>query len=386
MDVQQLGRRLREARERAAFTQAEAAGRIGVTPSALSQYESGKRGIDALMLERFSHLYAVPVTFFFAQTATVEHTWENNLRQKASTLSAEGKQGISLLINDIRSFAWLHEITDTPVSARHATFHPLPDHQVFSDDEVADFADDARRYFDLGIAPISDMDEFLELHGDVVFAVPLGPAPDDLSGLYFCHPEVGPVIAVNEDQSLTRRPFTLAHELAHSLFHHDQQVILCRGQERHPIERFADRFASYFLIPPQTLAKRWRELEARQLPLPERIIHLAQHFKVSFSAMNHRLKNDGLIRNAPELATVQPMKLARTLGYPISPAELGRRPLPPERRVPRMFLELVHRAIENDRISVQRGAELLRISDIEMEELLEPPMSHEDFVFTQRYG
>lgn len=60
-----LGDRLRQGRNLSGFSQSEAAQVLGITSAALSQYESGKRRIEALTLERIARLYGVPVTYFF---------------------------------------------------------------------------------------------------------------------------------------------------------------------------------------------------------------------------------------------------------------------------------------------------------------------------------
>lgn len=60
----QLGERLRRARELAGFAQGEAAQALGITSAALSQYEGGKRRIEALTLDRIARLYGVSITYF----------------------------------------------------------------------------------------------------------------------------------------------------------------------------------------------------------------------------------------------------------------------------------------------------------------------------------
>ncbi len=60
-----LGKRLHLAREIAGFTQGEAAQSLGITSSALSQYEKGKRRINALTLDKIARLYGVGVNYFF---------------------------------------------------------------------------------------------------------------------------------------------------------------------------------------------------------------------------------------------------------------------------------------------------------------------------------
>jgi hypothetical protein len=46
------------------------------------------------------------------------------------------------------------------------------------------------------------------------------------------------------------------------------------------------------------------------------------------------------------------------------------RPLPPEERLPRIFVELSYRALTQEILSLRRVAEILGISDLELEDRL----------------
>jgi transcriptional regulator with XRE-family HTH domain len=54
---QQIGNRLRKAREYLELTQDEAALAVGLSRSALSLIENGRRKVDAVELSRLSHVY-----------------------------------------------------------------------------------------------------------------------------------------------------------------------------------------------------------------------------------------------------------------------------------------------------------------------------------------
>ncbi|MBX6341619.1 MAG: helix-turn-helix domain-containing protein, partial [Thermomicrobiaceae bacterium] len=213
MDYAELGRRLRRARELARLSQTEVASALGITSAALSQYESGKRRIDALTLERLGRLYGVPLSWFFGEERPLP-PWEDALRRRAERLSVEGKEGIARLIQKVRDLEELYRRTERAEAPRpHPPFAPLDQGDV-DEREVAEWAERARRHFGLGLAPLPDLRGFLEAQGYHVFTLPFGSGQDDLSGLYFQHPSLGPIVAVNEDRALTRRPYTMAHEFA----------------------------------------------------------------------------------------------------------------------------------------------------------------------------
>jgi transcriptional regulator with XRE-family HTH domain len=61
-------RRLRQARERAGLSQAEAARRLGKGDKGYSfvwKSEDGSRRVDVVEAELFARLYGVPITFFY---------------------------------------------------------------------------------------------------------------------------------------------------------------------------------------------------------------------------------------------------------------------------------------------------------------------------------
>lgn len=377
-----FGERLRQARSLAGFSQGEAAQKLGVTSAALSQYEGGKRRMDVLMLDRIASLYGVPVTYFFASvnhvdTQEADASWETDLRIMARTLSPDGKAGISRLIQQIYQLEELYEVTGNhfPVSPESPLHHPFPalGESRISDYEVAEYARKVRRYFNLGVAPMLNVKNFLDTKGYQVFAVPLGQDESSLSGLFFVHPKLGKIVVFNEMQAYTRFPFTLSHEIAHSFFHWDRSAVLCRidSHESDPQENFADRFASYFLIPQEGLQELLHTMDIKTVKHPEEVVHISRYFGLSYRATVYRLEADRKLGVPKEkFKGVKPVALAKSLGYSPLPYEFGVRPLPPEERLPRIFLELSYKALNERLFSLRRVAEILGISDIELEDRL----------------
>ncbi len=377
-----LGERLRQARDLAGFSQGEAAQKLGVTSAALSQYEGGKRRIEVLMLDRIASLYGVPVTYFFAAINNTEMqeagaSWEVDLRIMARSLSPDGKAGISKLIQQIHQLEELYQVTGTqfPVSSERPLHHPFAAlrESKFADYEVAEYARKVRRYFNLGVAPMLNVKNFLDAKGYQVFAVPLGQGEGSLSGVFFLHPTLGGVIVFNEMDHYTRFPFTLSHEIAHCFFHWDRSAVLCRIDTREidPQEDFADRFASYFLIPQEGLQELLDAMDIKTVKHPEAVVHIARYFGLSYRATIYRLEADRKLGvSKEEFKGIKPVALAKSLGYRPLPYEFGMRPLPPEERLPRIFLELSYKALNEQLFSLRRVAEILGISDIELEDRL----------------
>jgi transcriptional regulator with XRE-family HTH domain len=64
----QIGRRIRDARENAGFTQQQLAEKLGITQQILSKIENGKYGIRVEVIKAVATLCHVPVAFFVQES------------------------------------------------------------------------------------------------------------------------------------------------------------------------------------------------------------------------------------------------------------------------------------------------------------------------------
>jgi len=169
------------------------------------------------------------------------------------------------------------------------------------------------------------------------------PMGDHVSGMCIKN-DGNPVIAVNSDMSVGRQRFSIAHELYHLYFDENKHMTVCAikigsGNE---IERAADQFASYFLMPPVALFESIKKMRSTTEILGiKEIVKLEQYFGVSRLAMLCRLIIDkkltpqqadkfrqGVIRSAANLGyddtLYKPLpdnKKYKTYGYYIQQAE-----------------------------------------------------------------
>lgn len=205
----------------------------------------------------------------------------------------------------------------------------------------------------------------------LVFTIPFGKEENAIAGLFFPHPKLGHIIALNQNTANTWRSFLLAQVWAYSLYQHDQEKIIYQRGDRTLLGTFADKFASNFLIPSEALQERLQSLKVKTVSHPAEVVHLSRYFGVSYEMMLYRLEQENRIANSQEnFSNVQPAVLERHLGYTPSTDQFGKRFLSIEERLPRIFIELAYRAVEEDKLSLRRVAEMLGISDIELEERL----------------
>lgn len=120
-------------------------------------------------------------------------------------------------------------------------------------------------------------------------------AHDELRGASAVLVEAGDVMGVvlNRNESMSRRRFSLAHEIAHRVLHPDRRGHVYgdriasrrRNTARDPIERACDYFAACLLMP-----RKWVQEHAAWASSARQ---LARRFEVSEAAMKARLRECG---------------------------------------------------------------------------------------------
>jgi Zn-dependent peptidase ImmA (M78 family) len=129
------------------------------------------------------------------------------------------------------------------------------------------------------------------------------PLGNTLSGMCIKGTDGQCTIALNSSMTLGRQRFSLAHEFYHLFYDNNMKSICAKsigtGSE---VEKMADAFAAYFLMPRAALADKADSLLAKhdgKLTLQD-IICIEQYFGVSHQATLYQLSNCGYI-NREEL-------------------------------------------------------------------------------------
>jgi len=214
-----------------------------------------------------------------------------------------------------------------------------------------------------------------QVASDGFFGLSLGPNGD------------GPAVVVNTWERITveRWIFTAAHELGHILLHHDAFDVE-QDEENPNEEKEADIFASHFLMPEAVFREELEE--ARGLSLMQAVMKLKAIFRVSWKTVVYRLAQDvgsdsGKVWGRFHAEAKR--RYGRTFkpteepnGLPedewFSPSPVLRLADEPENLRSSAFVEdrlrrLVRKAIEDEKISLSRGAEILMVSATEMRAL-----------------
>lgn len=370
---------LARARDRARYSQDDVGAALGVSRAMVSYWESGTRRPNDRQLAALARLYGIEVIDLLEDREIEPGAADlaGMLLRADEGIDPEFTPGVQEFVQFLQRYTELSQLTDLPI--RGLSQSPFVHRSRFAQkDDARRKAEEVRSHLDLGTGPISDVDVVCEMLGITVYRAPLGKdlghAP---SGAFLNHPEVGFSILVNLDMTPGRRRFTVAHEIAHALFHSDEdRWVVSLGQN--PRETFADEFAGEFLMPSEGVRRFVEEAEMPpRITDPVDVIHIQRYFRASFPMTLVRLRQMKAITSQTyqELGSeVRPVGLARALGYPVDPEEYKQ---DPERwrihRFPRPFLRMLRDAVLRDVMSPPSAAAFAGISVADLVQVLGQP-------------
>ncbi len=234
--------------------------------------------------------------------------------------------------------------------------------------------------------PVHDICGLLEAQGVKVYSVQV--ANDAFMGLSVAEEDGGPAVIVNTWDRLPVETwiFSAAHELGHLLLHLSAYDV-AQEQEDVDQEKEADQFASHFLMPEAVFYKEWEETAG--LPLVDRVLKVKRVFRVSWRTVLYRVaerlpedrrfvvwkrfneeykryKGRALLKHDEPYAITQEIYQDPHGIRPVGTEPAGMEPHDfKEDRLSR----LVRKAVEEEIISLSRGAEILQVPLQEMRDL-----------------
>ena len=147
----------------------------------------------------------------------------------------------------------------------------------------------------LGVDESSPIDIFSLASQIEGLSVVLYPMGENISGICIKNPNAN-LIAINSSMSYGRERFSLAHELYHLFYdkNSSSSVSSMHMPQRDENEKIADKFASYFLMPYNSLWNLVRNTKNASISNRD-VIVWEQYFGISHKAMLLRLLEDGFI-------------------------------------------------------------------------------------------
>lgn len=367
-------RRLRTARHQ---TQEAVATAAGLSRVGYRNVESGAALPRAETLQALARALDVPVQELVTPVPELRRVRFRSLKRLNSR-----EHVLAVVAQRLGDFVELEEMLD----ARVAVDLPRPGPRRRDGLQRARAAAHAARsQFGLGEnEPVRDIGGLLEANG--IKVMPVQVASDAFFGLSVGAEDGGPAVIVNtwERISVERWIFTAAHELGHLILHLADYDV--NETEEDPAqEQEANVFASHFLMPEVIFQREWDE--AYGLPFVERVLKVKRMFRVSYRTVLYRLSETTAAASEiwPRFQMEWKRRFGRALLKEDEPQALAaasfaagypedRRADEPEHLSAVDFAEsrlrgLVRKAIEQEDITLARGAEVLGLSLRQMREL-----------------
>lgn len=288
----EIGDRLRKVRQAAGVTQSEAAAALSVSRPTLVAIESGQRKFKAEELRLLAECYGTGVNRILSPSAVhlnVVAKFRNLGRNPVETAPT------LRLFNKLASaMVELERLLGLQPPAILIPERRIDPHSVERQAEEAALT--LRYSLGLGLTPVPNLVELLEDQAGVrIFVRDL---PRAISGVFGHDPEVGACILLNAGHTPQVHAMTAAHELGHLVSNRSFGDIVgteeCTASKE---ERFANGFSYAFLMPADSVRRRFQESCAAFEKFTLRsLVSMARVFFVSTQAMCRRLENLELLR------------------------------------------------------------------------------------------
>ncbi len=295
LTAQEIGRRLRLARENAKIRQDEAAKVIGMSRPTLVSIEKGDRRVRIQEIQALANHYGVSVNALLRREA-VHTDLVPRFRRLRETEEDHTGEAVKLLNDLVKAEIELENI----LGIERRKNYP-PERGINTGDviELAEqHAQDLRDWLGLGSGPITDIFTLMELDlGIRIYQRRLSPG-SKVAGLFTYDNSIGACILLNANHPLERRIQSAAHELGHFIGTRQAPEVLEENEQfLSREERYAQAFGRAFLTPRKSFEEAFRQLTAGSDTLTRRhVILLAHQYHISREACVRRLEDLGLIK------------------------------------------------------------------------------------------
>lgn len=313
------------------------ADKANLSPTAVSDYESGIQKPDMDTIKRLSEALEVRVSDFLSSRNDSLELVYGEFRKNSALTQSQQEFLQESVAEYFGRFMTAVDILGGHVLPCAPVCRALP----LSADEEENAAS-LRGHLGLSKeGPIEDLTGKLENKGVLVYECDVRSR--SFSGM---NGSVNgrPYIVINPRMSAERVRSTIAHELAHLMFDWPEDM------PEQAIEEKATAVSGAFLFPKSDAL---RELGIRRSSVTKDMTLIAKEYGISMMLLVKR----------SEIVEIIPASIAHS--FFIKASEMGWRTAEPSRILPEhpaLFEQLVYRAVNEQEISIQRGAELLKRS------------------------
>ena len=316
------------------MSKSELASLVHVSPMSISHYESNKRRPDIKLIQELAKVLGVSVSDFLSKRNENLNFVHGEFR-KGSKLSVRQQEYIRESVEEYMSrFFSIVEILGGEVLPKAPAGHGLK----LSGDEEED-ARHLREYLHISDAgPVGNLVELMENIGILVLFLDIeNDAFSGMNGLV----NDRPYIVINKKMLTERIRSTIVHEISHFIFQWPDDMA------EKDIENRATAISGAFLLSKEDAR---RELGIRRSAITNDMLLICKEYGISMYMLVKRASISGIItdRTAKDFY----IKAAGNGWKKHEPTRI-------EPEEPQLFSKLVFRAVCENEISVQKGAELL---------------------------
>jgi Zn-dependent peptidase ImmA (M78 family)/DNA-binding XRE family transcriptional regulator len=282
-----VSERLTEARESLGLTKVALSELIDVTPTAVSQYESGTSPRPEV-LDQISRKLGFPRSFFLRPPVKEDDSpifWRSN----AAATKIARQRGLQRLKWGKEIAQYLTEFFEFPKVDFPEELFSDKDFRELTTLDIERTADQLRQFWGFGQGPVPDL--LLELENSGAVTGRINMAAETLDAFSQWSTSIGiPFVLVGKDRaSAVRSRFDAAHELGHLLLHRNVDRKRINSKEDFKlIEKQAHRFAAAFLLPGKAFA------DELWTPSLDGFLALKERWRVSISMMIMRCESIGI--------------------------------------------------------------------------------------------
>jgi Zn-dependent peptidase ImmA (M78 family)/DNA-binding XRE family transcriptional regulator len=296
LSMQEVGRRLKLARESAGVRQEQAAQFIEVSRPTLVSIEQGSRRIKMKELTILASHYGTSANALLRREA-VHTDLLPRFRKFSDTADNDTQLAVELFNDLIRADVELENVLGIPKRKEYPAEHGISEGDVNVLAEKN--AQLLRDHLGVGSGPIADIFSLIEF--DLGIRLYQRRLPSKVAGLFTYDDTVGACILLNSNHRIERRAQSAGHEVGHfDGTRRNPEVLELNEKFASREERYADAFGRAFLTPAAAFTEHFKQL--RQFCATDKlsrklVVLLADKFNISREACVRRLEELGLAKD-----------------------------------------------------------------------------------------
>ena len=373
LGAQEIGRRLRLARENADIRQDAAARFIGMSRPTLVSIEKGVRRVRIEEVQVLTRHYGVSVNALLRREA-VHTNLIPRFRKLRETADKHAVEAIQLFNGLIRADVEMENVLGIKRRRNYPPDRGINEGNVLTLAE--NHSQELRAWLGLGPGPIADMFSVIELGLGIRLYQRRLSSKSKVAGLFTYDETVGACILLNANHPLRRRIQSAAHELGHFYGTRNAPEVLEEDERFLPRdERYANAFGRALLTPAESFGESFRQLKEITGKTTRRlIILLSQQYNISRQACGLRLEELGLAKKGTwewfeKNGSITEDHVRNVLGEMANQPDLAK--VDADRPISHRMSLMAHVAWKRALMSESQLAELLGIDRVELRNVID---------------